>query len=190
MKQKIINLYQFEELTDEQKTKVLDKHRDIEVELMNANDDTYTNPIHDAGFLAPDVYCDLSYCQGSGACFDCNEFDFDLLLKSWEHPHKKWIIDIIKAYFRPTIETTTYRYSHEKSRCFGLFDDLPKNCKHIEEATFLAQVYIEGLRFELSKKLTEQLYNDLEYLRSDEVVKDFLISNDYYFNGETLEIEY
>lgn len=193
MKQKIINLYQFNELTPEQQTKCVEKHRDIEVEdLFNANDETYTNPIHDAGFLCPDIYCDLSYSQGSGACFECNDFDFDKLLKDWEHPHKNWIVNIIKSHYQGYIKSNHYGsyYSHSKTRYFDLEANFNYFYLNIERAINSAINYIENLRYNLAEELTKQLYNDLEYLRSDEVVKDCLINNEYYFNAETLEIEW
>ena len=192
MKQKVINLYEFHELTTEQQAEVIEKNRDIEVELFNANDETYTQPIHDAGFLNPVIYCDLSYCQGSGACFDCNEFDYDKLLKDWQHTHKKWIIDIIKSHYQGYIKCNQYgyHYSHSKTRYFILSEGFYNTYYYLEGAVNNAIEHIEKLRYKLSEQLTEQLYNDLEYLRSDEVVKDCLISNEYYFNGETLEIEY
>ena len=190
MKQKTINLYQFKELTPEQQTKVIEKYRDIEVELLNANDETYTEPIHNAGFLHPDIYCDLSYSQGSGACFDCNAFDFDKLLKDWEHPHKKWIVNIIKSHYLGYIKSNQYgNYSHSKTRYFTMYEDFYNTYVYVEGAVNNAIEHIEDLRYNLAEELTKQLYNDLEYLRSDEVVKNCLISNEYYFNAETLEIE-
>ena len=90
MKQKTINLYKFEELTEDQQEKVLDKYRYF-------NDDTFEcyvkdeysmGKIWESGFLNAEPNYSLNYCQGDGACFDCDDFDFDLLLKDWEHKHK------------------------------------------------------------------------------------------------------
>ena len=187
MKQITLNLYTFEELSEEQKEKCLNKYRDINDDLFNAQDEKYTQPIHDLGFLCPLIYGDLSYCQGSGACFETNDFDFEKLLKDWEHPHKKWIINILNDYCECAITKNYYanHYDHERTRNFEILDTrYNMYYKHIERTLVQVQNYIEELRLTASQNLTKQLYDDLEYLRSDEVVEDCLISNNYYFDEE------
>lgn len=193
MKQKTINLYQFNELTDEQKEKVLDKYRDFNDDIIDsyADDEICMQEIWESGFIDAKPCYDLSYCQGSGACFDCNDFDFDLLLKDWQHKHKKWIINIIKSHYQAYIKTNHYgcHYCHSKTRYFGMSEDFYNTYMHVESAVNNAIEYIENLRYELSENLTNRLYQELEFLRSDEEIADALIINGYYFNGETLEIE-
>ena len=48
---------------------------------MFLNHDSYYLSIENAGFKNPKIYYDLSCSQGSGACFDSNELDFNTLLK-------------------------------------------------------------------------------------------------------------
>ena len=193
MKQKTINLYQFNELTDEQKEKVLDKYRDWNDYIFDSYvyDECNTLELHENGFLNPTIHYDLNYCQGDGACFDCDEFDIDLLLKDWQHPHKNWIIDVIKSHYQGHIKTNnfSYHYCHSKTRFFELDTDLAYFYRHLENAIYSAENYIENLRYELSENLTARLYDQLEWLRSDEQIAESLIANEYYFNGETLEIE-
>lgn len=193
MKQKTINLYTFEELTEDQKQKVLDKYRDFNDDIIPsmAQDEFITLPIFEAGFLNPTIHYDLSYSQGSGACFDCDEFDFDLLLKGWQYPHKKLILNIIKTHYQGYIKLNHYgyHYSHSNTRYFDLEANFNYFYLHIERAINSAINHIENLRYELSENLTNRLYEELEFLRSDEQIADSLIANDYYFNGETLEIE-
>ena len=192
MKTKTINLYKFEELTAEQQEKVLDKYRDWNDDVFEsyAEDECNTLEITENGFNNPTIHYDLSCSQGSGACFDCTEFDFDKLLKDWEHPHKKWFINIIQDYCEYGIFTNQfgYHYSHANTRDFNIcyrYDH-----KHIEKTLCEIVEYIEALRLELSENLTARLYEQLEWLRDDERIKETLISNEYYFNAETLEIEY
>jgi hypothetical protein len=196
MKQKTINLYTFEELTPEQQEKVLNNNRfinDDDFELY-VGDEFCMGEIWESGFINAQSHYSLSYSQGDGACFDCNEFDFDKLLKDWEHPHKNWIVNIIKKHCYGYIKSNSWacRYSHEKTRYFELVGegDLDYNYEHIDKALDLAEQHIEALRLELSENLTARLYEQLEWLRSDEQIKDTLIANDCYFNEETLEIEY
>lgn len=198
MKTKTINLYKFEELTAGQQAKVLDKYRDWNDDIFESyvDDECNTLEITESGFNNPIIHYDLSYSQGDGACFDCNDFDFDLLLKDWQHKHKNWIINIINDYCSCEISKNLYAtyYSHSKTRHFEIntyrVEGNYTDRKHIIKAIQDADNYIENLRYELAENLTNRLYDQLEWLQRDEQIKDTLIANDYYFNAETLEIEY
>lgn len=197
MKTKTINLYKFEELTEEQQEKVLDKYRDFNDDMFESyvSDECNTLEITENGFNNPIIHYDLGYSQGDGACFDCNEFEYDLLLKDWNHPHKQWVINIIKSECETVIHKNQfgYHYSHSKTRNFEIYyggrlgyDFHSRIIKAIDSA----EKHIENLRYELAESLTDRLYQQLEWLQSDEQIAEVLIDNEYYFNGETLEIEY
>lgn len=192
MKTKTINLYQFHELTEEQQAKVIEKYRYFNDDIFKCyvEDEYSMGEIWNSGFVKAKPCYSLGYSQGVGACFDCNDFNFDLLLKDWEHPHKKWLIDIIQDYCECGIFTNQfgYRYSHANTRDFNIcyrYDH-----KRITKTISQIVEYIENLRYELSENLTNRLYEQLEYLRSDEQIAESLIANEYYFNSETLKIEY
>lgn len=195
MKTKTINLYQFEELTPEQQEKVIEKYNDINDDSFEFCLSSYVEDIKETGFKNPDLYYSLSYSQGDGACFECEQFDFDLLLKDWQHKHKNWIVNIIKQHYEGYIKLNSfgYHYSHSNTRYFILSSDGVMDCRNypnIEKAIEDVENHIENLRYELSEQLTSDLYNELEYLRSDDAIKETLIANEYYFNAETLEIEW
>ena len=197
MKTKTINLYKFEELTEEQQAKVLGKYRDWNDDIFESyvNDECNTLEITESGFNNPTIHCSLGYCQGDGACFDCDDFDFDLLLKDWQHKHKNWIVNIIKEHYQGYINKNNYgyHYSHSKTRYFELSSDGVVDwhyCSRTNKAIYLAEKHIENLRYELAESLTNRLYEQLEWLQSDEQITESLIANEYYFNAETLEIEY
>lgn len=194
MKQKTINLYQFNELTPDQQEKCLDKHRFINDDVFElyVNDEICLLSIFEAGFNNPKVFYSLSYSQGDGACFDCSDFDINLLLKEWQHPHKKWIINIIKNFCECSIKPYGFSnlYNHERTRIFEIdFSSLNANYTHIEHFIMVAEQHIEELRLNLCVDLKNRLYDQLEWFRDDEQVKETLIANEYYFNAETLEIE-
>lgn len=195
MKIKTINLYQFHELTEEQQAKVLEKYRYLNDDIFEsyANDEYNTLEIIESGFNNPTIHYSLGYCQGSGACFDCDDFNFDLLLKDWQHPHKNWILNIIKNHCYGNIHEETRLYTNANSRYFVLSPDGVVDYgyyKNIDTALYSAEQHIEQLRLELSEQLTNRLYEQLEWLRSDEQIAETLIANEYYFNAETLEIEH
>lgn len=193
MKTKTINLYQFHELTEEQQAKVLNKYRDFNDDTLvqYADDELCMQEIWESGFIDAKPCYDLSYSQGSGACFDCDEFDFDLLLKDWQHKHKRLLIKVLQNRCYTNIKSNHYAnfYSHSKTRYFEIDLDLPYNLPRLENALYSAERHIENLRYELAENLTCRLYEQLEWFRSDEQIKEILIANECYFNGETLEIE-
>lgn len=110
MKEKIIRCLEFNELNEEQKKKVLDKYRDINVEDFSLIIDKgyYKKPIEDAGFNDPKLHWDLSHCQGSGASFDCDSIDVSKALKDWDYHHKKWIIRILEEFFVVKVYKNSY----------------------------------------------------------------------------------
>ena len=199
MKQKTINLYQFEELTKEQQKKVIEKYRDfnddLTCDLINY-DDTHITRLEEYGFLNPVISYSLSYCQGDGVCFDCNDFDFELLLKDFECKHKQWIINILDNYCDCAIHRSSYAnyYYHKRTRYFEIntygLDCNYKEHQRISNIIKDIDSYIESLRLYVCDELEENLKADIDYLTSDEAIAETLIANEYYFNGETLEIEY
>ena len=119
-----------------------------------------------------------------------------MLLKDWNHKHKQWIIDIIKEYCSAEISPNLFarHYSHSNTRHFEIntyrVEDNYKDRTRLVKAIQDADNYIENLRYELAENLTNRLYEQLEWSQSDEQIAESLIANEYYFNGETLEIEY
>jgi len=189
---KTIELRQFEECSKELQEKILEKHYDINLDFsLTDYNDTYTLMIEEQGFLNPEISYDLSYCQGSGACFDCTEFDFDKLLKNYKIKHKSWILSILKNYCQGRITRNYYAtyYEHENTRDFQL--ELYDNFTHprIEKTMQDVRTYIEHLRYDTAHKVYKALQEEYDYLSSPEAIKETLIANDYYFN-EQGEIDY
>lgn len=195
MRYKQIPLVKFEEASEELKQKILDRYRYFEVEDRDLilDDDIHIMKLKDIGFNVKhnQIEYDLSYSQGSGACFDCDEFDFDLLLKDFELRHKRAIIDIIKDYCAYAINCNGYanHYCHEKTRYFEI-----KLCSHgfhyrIEELLAEVAQHIEGIRLDASRELYHDLLKSYEYFTSDEVIAEAMIANEYEFNPDG-EIDY
>ena len=193
MKTKTINLYQFEELTTEQQEKVLDKYRDwnddLTCDLLNYND-IHVIRLKEKGFLNPNISYDLSCSQGDGASFTCTQLDYNLLLKDYKGKHKQWFIQILQYYGEVTIERHTHRYYHELTCRAEYYDRLPFDYPRIQAELDTIVEYIEHLREQACLELAKYLQADIDYLESNEAIADILIANEYYFNEDTLEIEY
>lgn len=192
MKQKIINLYTFDELNEEQQKKVLDNNRDYLLDILTTEDIIWNfsevgQLVADAGFLNPEFEYDVSYVQGRGACFDCSEFNWDLLLADLEIPHKSLVIKIIEQYGSYSIErpnvSFAYHYSHENCRRFYL--NWGYDYSRINHLLYKVQAHIEQKRHDLCIEVRDKLTETYEYLQSDECLKEHMDLDDIYFNPET-----
>lgn len=194
MKQKTINLYLFEELTEEQKAIVLDNYRDFNDDLtcnLIDYDEMHILKLKEQGFLNPKISYSLSNCQGDGASFTCSLFDYDLLLKDYQGKHKKWFINIIENYCEILIERSfSCHYYHKQSCNTNLYEYTQANYPHIIDELENIRQYIENVRLYACDELEDDLQANIYYLTSDEAISEMLIANEYLFNEETLRIDY
>lgn len=193
MKVKTVNLYQFEELSEEQQKRCIEKHRDINdditCDLINF-DDIHRLKLVEQGFLNPKISYSLSYCQGDGASFTCTQLDYDLLLKDYAGKHKSWMVEILEQYCEVKIERSYYcRYVHGRSCNTELYEYMRYNYPRIIDELENIRHYIEKLRLTACEILEHDLQAQIDYLTSDEGIKEVLVTNEYYFNEETLAIE-
>ena len=73
MRQIAVNVYKFDELSDEAKEKVLEKHRDINVDDSHWYEFTmemWKEKLKEAGFDDAEIHFSGFWSQGDGACFD------------------------------------------------------------------------------------------------------------------------
>ena len=189
---KTINLYKFEELTAEQQAKVIEKNRYINSDItcnLSSWSDCFIQDLEDKGFLNPDINYSLGGCQGDGASFTCSELDYNLLLKDYKGKHKSWMKEILEHFGEITIERINHNYYHELTCRTEFYDRLPCDYPHILDELGEIVKYIEDIRKKACLELESQLQAEIDYLESNECIAETLIANEYYFNGETLEIE-
>lgn len=186
----------WEELTPEQRAKIIDKNRDIRLDYLSNEDIIWEfseagEKIADAGFLNPDIYYEYNNCQGQGACFDCEIFNWELLLEDLDIPHKKFFIKYLEegtnisyGIARPNA-SFAYHYSHERCRKFYIDAQYgwPSRVCEIYEKI---EEHIEKKRLNLSQEAFSEICNAIDWLQSDECVAEEFAYTDYYFNEETL----
>ena len=187
-----VRIYSIEDLELEEnkelKEKVLDKHRYINVEDYSLTEfnEGYNIFLNEHGFLNADISYDVSCCQGSGACFDCKEFDLNLLLKDFDIKHKQWLINIIQDYAEIEIKTNSFgtHYCHSNTRDLNIYfyDRGFHSHNRIDREIQRIAEYLETLRKDLSDELYDMLQKDYDYQISDEAVMETLEANDYEFD--------
>lgn len=186
----------WDELSPEQRAKIIDKNRDIRLDWLSSEEIIWEfseagNKIADAGFLNPDIYYDYSHSQGQGACFDCSEFNWDLLLKDLNIPHKQFFINYLKdgsnieyGIRRPDAGFA-WHYYHEHCREFYIetrYGWSSRICKVFDKI----ERHIEAKRLALSHEAFFLICGAIDWLQSDECITEELAYNDYYYNEETL----
>lgn len=160
---KKINIYNFEELKEEVKEKVIEKtKREIEkdfcefalYELMwdKANKLLKENFGKKAKII--DVYYDLDYSQGSGAmiAFELNYYNIDIIVRHRGNYYHEYTF---------YLKYNDYEYLGEKRE------------KQLEKKII-----------EMNKKLKDFGYDLIENCTNEENVKDMLKINEYLENGE------
>ena len=203
MKQLVINCYTWKELSQEQRKKIYDNNRDIELDFLTEEDIIWDlsdtgQSIADQGFLNPEVYYQYLNRQSDGACFDCNLFNWDLLLEDLNIPHKSLFIKILKKEnaLEPRIERpaafSTHHYYHESCRRFKLhyayYKEPTKFPKRYTMIIEQIEKHVEFKRREACRKAFVEISNTIEYIRSDEHIEEIFSSQDYYFREDTLQV--
>lgn len=199
MKQLIINCKQFHELSEEQQKEVINRHRDIDMNWLTAEDLVWDlsdagQTIADAGFIDPEVHYQLDGSQGEGACFDCSTFNYDLLLEDLDILHKSLFIKILNngvaacgEIDRPQVDFA-YHYMHENCRRFYITTNSVNNCSRAQIILKAIRYHIEQKRYFLCLTAKDMIQEAIDFAESDEHVKEILEANEYYFREDNLQI--
>lgn len=187
------------ELSQEQRQKIIDKNRDLRLDWLSNEEIIWEfseagNKIADAGFLNPDVYYVYDHCQGQGACFDCEIFNWELLLEDLDIPHKQFFINYLKngtnveyGIRRPDVGFA-WHYYHERCREFYIesrYDWNSRVCQVFDKI----EKHIEAKRLDMSQEAFSLICKAIDWLQSDECITEELECRDWYYNEETLCVE-
>lgn len=198
---KIINVYEFDELSKEAQAKAIEHFRDIDT-----NDSWWSDgyieehivpKLEASGFIKPEVVFGGFGSQGDGASFTCEDIDIGKLGKALNYPQGD--VDIIaEAVAVDNAQAGIQRHSgrevHEMSCKFDI--DVDWSMQSEQEAESLAVICdlftekAEAHRYNLCKeayKALEDEYNELtsdahvaEYLNENSLAYQFLEDGTYY----------
>lgn len=188
-----VNLYKFKELPEKIQEKVLNKNRYIETEN---NWDDYileeeTENLKKYGFLDCKIHYTGFCSQGDGACFDCSDFDIDLLINNSDLSQKeKNQLKKIKDYLNINIykKSHLHHYYHKKTRYIEIefCNNSDKEYSKIKKLIEKFEKDIEQTRLNLCYEIYKKLENEYENIISDEYIADLLVNEECEFteNGE------
>ena len=189
----------WDELSPEQIAKVIDKNRDIRLDWLSNDEIIWEfseagNKIADAGFLNPDIYYVYDHCQGQGACFDCEIFNWELLLEDLKIPRKQLFIKYlekspnVKYGIRRPDAGFAWHYYHERCREFYI-EPSPSWSSQVCRIFSKIEEHIEKKRLDLSQEAFSEICKAIDWLQSDECITEELECRDWYYNEETLCVE-
>lgn len=192
MKQITINLYKFNELSEEAKQKSIEENRYINTEYWcwwHNVEDQFKEDMTELGYEVENIYFSGFSNQGDGACFE-GKVSIDEWLKAHKLGNKyRALLNYCRNYGGYVTIEQQGHYYHQKSMTFTESDTL-QSYFYLEYDRFGEKVgkqideVMELIENEAEEK-ARQLYKDLEaesdYMMSDEAIAETLEANDYDF---------
>ena len=189
MKKTTVNLYEFDELNEEVKKKVIEKHSNFLAESMDLIFvvDEWEAKLKDLGYIDPKISYRGFYCQGDGASFTASLSD-DLIKETIENSISKF--PLLNKHIKEILDSITitfYRnhslYSHEKSVSIDMNSEYleGKIYEEVKEELVLLEEFLDEKRISLCKEIYKSLEHQYEYCLSDEYIIEDIKLNEYMY---------
>ncbi len=203
MRQEIINLYKFEELSEESQQKAIENNIDINVdyEWSEYSIEQWKERLHMIGFENAEIRFSGFSSQGSGASFT-SDIDLEKIINtlamcglSYSNYHKYNALERMEYHglidIQAEVRRTSNHYVHENTctvhHSFDYYHDTGLTDTQFNNIEGIAQDFIEEIEY-LRSQLSQEIYYDLrkeyEWRNSDEQVKESLIANEYEFTAD------
>jgi hypothetical protein len=172
METRSYNVYKFNELPAEAKTKAIEKHQYIQVEDYDWHQwiiEDWTGKLNAMGYEDAEIEYNGFYSQGDGACFSANiDLEKWLTVEKLKTKYTKELKDYLSGELTLSIKHQGY-YSHEMTMFIDSYG--------------LDNEELESLILEDARKQARLIYAELmegyENLTSDESVAEMLEVNEY-----------
>lgn len=192
-----ITLYKFEELSKEAQEKAINDNCDI-----NTDYEWYDFILEDITeneniFKDIKIYFSGFYSQGDGAMFEYNGINAEtfktFLNEEYKHLTERRRMLIFDNIYIIAKGSHTGRYYHKNSCEHYLEIDLNQSYNYYKHSNIVSLIEeieqnFESYLIEIYKTKCKEIYKNLndsyDYLQSDEVIKETLISNNYDFTEE------
>lgn len=191
MKTKTIQLYEFDELSEEAKAKVLENNRDINVDDSHWYSfvyDDWKERLEGMGFEDPQISFLSFWSQGDGASFTSKRVDVLKFLTAQKAKGRfKSILKAIKAdkaEVNASVGRIDRRYSHEHAvKAYVEYYSTEDRFSADENLADELRDFIADTVRTLSRKIYRELEEEYDGLVSDEAVIDTIKANEYTFRS-------
>lgn len=203
MKTVSLNLYKYDELTPEAQEKALNWYRELNSQLdydwYNATYEVHKEKASSKGFDIDQIYFSGFSSQGDGACFEYSG-DSDKLFKDFVTSlnlsplRKRWLLSQGAPY---ASGKHSGRYYHENSCSHTIsietefsYRVYPLLGHWIESFTTDFEAFVVDAYKDICRELYKALEAEYEYLQSDSVLIDNIISNEYDFTESGIKFSH
>jgi hypothetical protein len=177
------NVYNFNELSKEVQSKVIEKQRrgmyeDGEPLLFFS--EYCQEKAYQKGFKNIDLQYSLSNCQGDGLSFSA-EIDKEKFIKECLPDIKTSVYDILCNYVNFECKGNTGRYCYASKKDIEVSTDFYKNTPNLDKVIDILYNHIANTYMTLCAQLEKYGYDELDYYYSDENVIETILANDYQY---------
>lgn len=194
MKTKTINLYEFDELDEEIKAKVIEKNRDINVDYgwYKWTLEEWEERLEEMGFANPEISFSGFASQGDGASFTCKSVDVEkfLTVQKKRGVFKNLLEEMKEGTIEISVEIVRidHYYSHEntvrvESELLHYEDETPEKYIDLERKEGELRKLVNEIAKDLMRKIYKDLEQEYEYLASDKQVIETIKANEYTFTS-------
>jgi len=177
MKQKTIQLYDFDELSDEAKSKALDNHNEHnDHDFLSENLNDYLSQLLEEAEIKTDnakLFYSLGYCQGDGVCFE-GDFEYKGVNISGRHSGN--------YYHSNSVNIEAEEIENDDD------DDLKSDLNEIVQEE--AEAEFKEVYQEICDKIEKAGYGEIEYNQSEEAFKEMCDANEYTFESNGIMRNY
>lgn len=187
-------VYEFEELSEEVKERVIEKFREDKSQYLDI-DYFYDNCVYqleELGFINPKVQYSLSYCQGDGLSFAADDYkglEKLYIERLGQGKDKQKTAKILAENTTFVCNGNTGRYCYSSNDDVDIFienytSSINTNMSNINEVVLEVLSDLQDIYMEVCSKLESQGYDEIEYQLSDECIIEDIQYNEYEFTEE------
>jgi hypothetical protein len=195
METRTYKVYTFDELTEEQQAKALEKHRDMNVEYNDWQEfllDDWKERLEAMGFEKPEIRFSGFWSQGDGASFTAKYINLEKLLSHMVYCTGHYVqalelgmilaeADLIEA---SITGSHAFHYVHERSVRLEVESHVYSSHAKWDRLTEDLQAGLDDFRVDLCHKIYKELETEYYWHTSDEQVAETLRANEYTFTED------
>ena len=182
---KQINVYEFQELSEEIQKQVIERERNNHIVFMDTWLDGWKEELQQKGFRDCEIQYSLSWSQGDGVSFSCDNFDIKEFLKQFNF--KESINNMLLEYGCIEIKGNKGPYSFASMDQVDFYLDsnkLPENTPNIDNIFETVLKELERLYINTCSELELSGYKEIEYQLSDEQCAERIKHNETWFTEQ------